>query len=98
MARTKRRGDRKIPTSTSFGSAPPLSASEFGAFRHGFFYSVWSVCAVDLHLLALQQILYVFTESHLMTLHVCCRPIRISADIFRSIDKIESIGLCSNIR
>jgi hypothetical protein len=30
------------PTPTSFGSAPPLSASEFGAFRHGFFYSVSS--------------------------------------------------------
>ncbi len=40
VARTKRRRDRKIPTSTSFGSAPPLLASEFGAFRHGFF----SVC------------------------------------------------------
>ncbi len=40
MARTKRCGCRKIPTPTSFGSAPPLSASEFGAFRHGFFYSV----------------------------------------------------------
>ncbi len=25
--------------STSFGSAPPLSTSEFGAFLHGFFYS-----------------------------------------------------------
>jgi hypothetical protein len=40
VARTKRRGDQKIPAPTSFGSAPPLSASEFGAFRHGFFYSV----------------------------------------------------------
>jgi hypothetical protein len=40
VARTKRCGDQKIPTPTSFGSAPPLSASEFGAFRHGFFYSV----------------------------------------------------------
>jgi hypothetical protein len=37
VARTKRRGGRKIPTPTSFGSAPPLSTSEFGAFRHGFF-------------------------------------------------------------
>jgi hypothetical protein len=26
-------------TPTSFGSAPPLSASEFGAFGHGFFNS-----------------------------------------------------------
>jgi hypothetical protein len=40
VARTKRRGGRKIPTPTSFGSAPQLSTSEFGAFRHGFFYSV----------------------------------------------------------
>jgi hypothetical protein len=40
VARTKRRGGRKIPTPTSFGSAPPLSASEFGAFRYGFFNSV----------------------------------------------------------
>jgi hypothetical protein len=42
VARTRRRGGRKIPTPTSFGSAPPLSASEFSAFRHGFFYSVRS--------------------------------------------------------
>jgi hypothetical protein len=34
---------RKIPTPTSFGSAPPLSASEFGALRHGFFNSVGGV-------------------------------------------------------
>jgi hypothetical protein len=40
VARTKRRGGRKIPTPRSFDSAPPLSTSEFGAFRHGFFYSV----------------------------------------------------------
>jgi hypothetical protein len=39
VARTKRHGGRKIPTLTRFGSAPPLSTSEFGAFRHGFFYS-----------------------------------------------------------
>jgi hypothetical protein len=37
VARTKRRGGRKIPTPMSFGSAPPLSALEFGEFRHGFF-------------------------------------------------------------
>ncbi len=37
VGRTKRREGRKIPTPTSFGSAPPLSASEFGAFRHSFF-------------------------------------------------------------
>ncbi len=36
VARTKRRVGQKIPTLTSFGSAPPLSTSEFGAFRHGF--------------------------------------------------------------
>jgi hypothetical protein len=30
----------KIPIPSSLGSAPPLSTSEFGAFRHGFFYSV----------------------------------------------------------
>jgi hypothetical protein len=40
VARTKRHGGRKIPTLTSFVSAPPLLTSEFGAFRHGFFYSV----------------------------------------------------------
>ncbi len=32
VARTKWRGCRKFPTPTSFGSAPPLSTSEFGAF------------------------------------------------------------------
>ncbi len=37
VAQTKRRRGRKIPTPTSFGSVPPLSTSEFGAFRHGFF-------------------------------------------------------------
>ncbi len=37
VAQTKRRRGRKIPTLTSFGSVPPLSTSEFGAFRHGFF-------------------------------------------------------------
>jgi hypothetical protein len=40
VARIKRRADGKIPTPTSFGSAPQLSTSEFGAFRHGFFNSV----------------------------------------------------------
>jgi hypothetical protein len=42
VARTKRRGGRKIPTSPSFGSAPPLLTSEFGAFRHGFFTVCYS--------------------------------------------------------
>ncbi len=32
VARTKRRGGRKIRTPTSFGFKPPMSTSEFGAF------------------------------------------------------------------
>ncbi len=83
VARTKRRGVRKIPTPTSFGSAPPLPTSEFGAFRHGFFLQCMQICEGQVNLIV--------NKSGILEPIMCCNDCHL---LFKdnSVPRVEKMG------